>query len=143
MIYKDPVGHLDTARMPARRAEDCLNCGESWGTHDGWRCPTVNIPRVKFTELLPNHRFITHSMKGSFNPTNTSISHSPPTLRSPPPPPVVSSSSISPKIVDVSDWRKWRDIGKSEDECACGIYRHDCTFHRPTSSNDVGWIDSD
>ena len=31
---------------------------------------------------------------------------------------------------DTSDWKAWRDVNKASNECACGIVRAICTYHK-------------
>jgi hypothetical protein len=141
MIYSDAKSANDTDREPACRLGACLNCGNGWAYHFGWRC--VNIPSVEklFSRLPEKYRFITQEMKDSINGP---ITQPVPTLRSP--------SASESKIVDifkqdiadyerrnqkqpvakeeVPEWKKWRDANVNTGDCPCGLIRSTCEYHR-------------
>lgn len=37
---------------------------------------------------------------------------------------------VQSPTVDISDWRVWRDHNRTPDQCACGMLRSMCDYHR-------------
>lgn len=124
MIYKDKFASLDKEELPKGRGEPCLNCRMKLGNHNGWACHRYERC---FSKLTPHERYMTRSMLDSIN------SHNNPAV----PQALWQSKDVcinnmvaaaSKEEVDVSDWRKWQH--KAEGECACGIRREMCVYHR-------------
>jgi len=120
MIYKDAHAHLDTERTPAaRHGEACVNCGEWWEEHDGWRCPDAVSLYTTFHGLVESERYTTMSMY-------VSIQNDPPTQRSPA---TCQESAVQVVVkADLSDWRTWAH--NRPGDCPCGIARTMCDYHR-------------
>ena len=129
MIYKDSFAHKDNAEYPAIRPGKCLNCGLTYGHHNGWACSFENHNNFYF--LNEEDRFITATMKGSITPmpfpklydsgpavimpwfhSDSNHTRNPPKKESP----------------DISDWKAWQH--NQPGECACGIHRKDCEYHK-------------
>jgi hypothetical protein len=44
--------------------------------------------------------------------------------------PAMKQSPLSSKEADLSDWKAWRDVNRRSDECACGMKRELCDYHK-------------
>ena len=121
MIYKDRDAHKDNALSPGcRDKEDCLHCGEHWGSHEGWACPEWSHEHGHSTfKGVPEHqRYLTQSMKDSV--PQQSIKQ---ILQE-------KLGSARPTKTDISDWRAWAH--NRPGECGCGIAKVDCIYHKGT-----------
>lgn len=134
----------------------CINCGYKHFDHVGWRCPPQRTSYRNFNDLKPNQRYLTstmHNSKVAAVQTSSNaatmcaacryakIAHSVSTSGNLICPtygrisywtePGAKTSPIQksqPKEVDISDWRAWAH--NRPGECACGIPRERCTYHK-------------
>ncbi len=125
MVYKDARAKLDTDHNPAfRPGEVCFQCLHNWSAHVGWACPGTPYHGVqsRFCQVPPGYRYLTVSMRDSLNKADAT-----PTLRQFKAAAPIESVPTSP-AANVNNWRAWSH--NVPGECACGIQRSTCTYHR-------------
>lgn len=118
---KDPATYIDTDEFPEERAgEECINCNKTFALHDHWRCPGLSGP-TRYSKLGRYNAYYTHDM----TLTSWGIKKSS----------IVNAPSISQAVAvqvdltkDPTHWKAWAHNVKGD--CACGINRKDCNFHR-------------
>jgi hypothetical protein len=110
----------DTETCPYDRGDDvtCLNCRRTWLDHFGWLCPIhpsfkavakTSAPLFR-NKIGMGYQYLTVDMVGcSLSKPATTV-------------------SFPKKTIDVSNWEEWAH--KVEGECACGIKRIDCAYHK-------------
>lgn len=146
MIYKDKDASGDDDRCPNNRGDTvpCLNCQEVWCNHSNWRCPTALLytGETRFSRLPSHQRYCTQEMKDSLNQNaSTNPSATFPMTWHYVRPGVYHSALKSLEMVvqktgdvhrkeetDLSDWKAWQH--KAPGECACGIPKARCDYHR-------------
>lgn len=153
MIYKDVYSQYDAEFLPYNRNEDCLNCGQEYTDHDGWRC--YNTPAVtdgfgnisgNFSDYLPTDKYLTQSMKDSImvNNTNNWLNYhknlgalsahlSPffvktPTIGAGASPIYMNEPAHQTAKPTIDQWQAWAH--NQPGDCACGIKREACDYHR-------------
>lgn len=112
---------------------ECSRCGNVWLEHD-WRNPascydaklnalsTTFMPVVKVPAPVTN----THNTNSPMNLINGHIwidhpgTYIPKNLK-----PIAKKATA-----DIADWKTWRDVNRKSDECACGMKRELCDYHR-------------
>lgn len=116
MIYLDLDGYCDSENEPVNRNEICVNCGKEWYDHSGWSCNGYGP--ADFSSLEITKRYLTQKMINSLLVPMDAVKE----LNK-----NTSNKSINSEV-DVSDWRSWAH--NIPGECACGIKRHMCTYHK-------------
>ena len=147
MLFCDTMACVDTGARPGNRKQPCLHCDLAWEYHNGWLChASVNNPHGNWnmctmpTDL--DYIYFTESMRDAMSLYQPStygyikakipqwgmlkVPHSRvPIVPAPPAHPDV-------KIETPTDcsWLAWREVLRAPDECACGIRRAQCDYHR-------------
>lgn len=119
MIYKDELAKFDTDELPCERPEPCMNCGDYYVNHDGWRCPTSGSECTYYTDLYADERYQTQIMVMSKKSVKEIVNEKPVVL--------AQAVVVEPKV-DLSDWRTWAH--NRPGDCPCGIARTVCDYHR-------------
>lgn len=130
-IYNDREAQPDE-----RVGELCLNCGKDWPYHYGWAClkfvnAIVGISTNK-NSVSSTKRYLTKDM---FPPNTSTCAANIPDDR-PTAPGWLRALGTFPhwapkkEKANLSDWKTWRDQGRTLDECACGIPRSQCSYHK-------------
>jgi hypothetical protein len=114
---------VDADNMPLERAELCVNCGQRWGAHTGWRCPNRSDKLSELCSKLPHtHRYLTQDMMPQ-HPVRRRA-----TIQIKDITPAAPASTELP-----SDWKVWRDVNRNHLHCPCGIFSEDCQYHRSST----------
>jgi hypothetical protein len=120
MIYHDEDASRDEEDCPKyRRCQNCINCGKTWGEHNGWRCPPWSKNCNKnFSDISPNQRYCTQSMLDS-------LKHAP---KNPKPyEPKKENAERNSEVDPSTSWRAWAH--SIPGECPCGIPIAACSYH--------------
>lgn len=126
-LYRTPFINEPTED---EKCEDCVLCGGSWWSHEGWLCPqkpsSTYYANVRFdvTKIPREYRFWTQSMydlakQGKYSQLTSHIHHKPH---------ILSPTLEVPVVEDIPEWRKWQH--NAPGECPCGIVRSRCDYHR-------------
>lgn len=124
MAYTNPFVNEPTKD---EKKEECILCGSSWYSHEGWLCPKepsrTYYEKVRFDikQIPREYRFWTPSMReaaanGKYNQLKCHIHHD-----------VKEVVKDEPPVSEPA-WKQFQH--KAPGECACGIARVDCKYHR-------------
>jgi len=116
MIYKDFKSQFDAEACPEPRAsEKCINCNLAWGAHNGWNCDSGS---KFFKDCSEDKRYLTKSMLSSLGKPVAAIVRDH----------LLESAQKNAASVPEEGWRMWAH--NVQGDCACGIRREQCEFHR-------------
>jgi hypothetical protein len=132
-VYDWVIGFSQGPRCAFPIKEICTKCGHEWAYHgiggkNGIKSVVGCVQLVAGSYVAANI--------GTFMPTNLPAGF---VRQASPISPIIATSgtpwhlpaqSAKPKETDLADWRTWRDVNREPDECACGMKRELCEYHR-------------